>query len=299
MQFFKFLRKSFLASLLVLMFTANIILPALAAPLYKDSLAIAGLFPWASNWRESIVRSKNLGFTMGRMDFLWHWVEKSPGVYDFSFYDGVYNYMTSNGLRPIFILAYNNTLYGGSNTMNGISTQANRDAYARFVKAAAARYKGKGVIWEVWNEPDLAKFWASSPNPTDYAKLAQAAITAIRQGDPNAYVISAGFGHKYWNREYIRQTLSAGMLKGYNALAVHSYDYLNPPMIVEQQESHHATLRQWMSQYNGGAVLPIIDTEQGFKFPRGSCRQTNHSDVPKQLLRWCIHQQCLWYELSR
>ncbi len=279
-----------IACLLVATLSAGSFLPALSAPLYRSTLTMAGLFPWAPNWQESIARSRSLGFCRGRMDFLWHQVERTKGVYNFSFYDKVVSTMAANGMKPVFILAYNNPLYGGPSTMNGISSQANRDAYARFAKAAAAHYKGQGIIWEVWNEPDLKNFWATEPNPHDFAKLAQCAITAIRQGDPSAYVVNGGFAHKYWGREYIRQAMQAGLLRGYNALAVHSYDYLNPPLVIENQESLHNQLRQWMKQYNGGKVLPIVDTEFGARYSWQKKVTANPQDyAAKQTVRLILH----------
>lgn len=266
MQILKSMSRKLCTGMLSASLLVGLTMPAFAAPLYKDTQVMAGLFPWTSTWQNSVTRSKSLGVTRGRMDFLWTWVEKRPGVYDFSFYDRVYNHMATNGMKPVFILAYNNTLYGPANSggnQAGITSSTNRDAYCRFVKAAAARYKGKGVIWEVWNEPDLVNFWAPTPSPTDYATLAKSAVSAIRQSDPNAYVVSAGFGHDYWNRAFIQKAIQAGMLQGYNAMAVHSYDFLNPPQVVENQENLFGQIRQWMSQYNGGKVLPIVDTEFG------------------------------------
>lgn len=284
----KNLRKTVLAGALSVTMLVSLCLPAITAPLYKDTLSMAGVFPWATNWKEGLARAQALGFTRARADMLWHWVEKSPGVYNFSFYDQMINEMKARGLKPHFMFVYNNTLYGPANNggQAGITTQSNRDAYARFCRAAVARYKGQGIIWEVWNEPDLVNFWAPTPNPSDYAKLAQTAIAQIRQGDPNAYVISAGFAHKYWNREFIRQTLAAGMLNGYNALAVHSYDSLNPPYVVEDQEALHAQLRTWMSQYNGGKVLPILDTEFSPRIAWMQKVSSNPEDLKaKQIIR--------------
>jgi hypothetical protein len=282
------IRKTLVAGLLAATMAFNMAMPVFAAPLYKSTMAMSGLFPWASNWQQSIVRTKNLGFTIGRMDLLWHWVEKRRGVYDFTFYDQVYNYMTANGIKPVFILCYNNALYSGtSNTQVGVSTQANRDAFTRFAAAAAARYKGKGIIWEVWNEPDIAQFWGPSPSATNYAALAVATTNAMRQADPNAYIASAGISHMLWDQNFVQSAMQAGMLRNMNAFAVHGYNYLNPPQIIEQQEAQYAKFRQWMSQYNGGKVLPIINTEFGAKLSWQQKVSSNPMDyAAKQNVRY-------------
>ncbi len=55
-------------------------------------------------------------------------------------------------IRIVFILDYGNDLYGGGNAHH---FDAGRAAFARFAAAAARHYRGKGIIWEIWNEPNL------------------------------------------------------------------------------------------------------------------------------------------------
>ncbi len=249
---------------------------AWSAPLYKETLTVAGVFPGVS-YQDALIRKvKEMGFTRPRIDLTWTDVEKAPGQFNWGFYDEVMRKVEANGLKaPIFILDYNNPLYGPKTPHPrgyqwGITTDANRAAFARFARAAAERYKGKGVIWEIWNEPDVVPFWADTPNPVDFARLVQASLAAIRSVDPQAVVINGGFADKLDKKEFIRQFLQAGGARGLNALAVHSYNTLNPPRVIEDQEGLHREFRDWMRQYNGGTVLPIIDTEFGMSTFWGS-----------------------------
>ena len=36
------------------------------------------------------------------------------------------------------------------------------------------RYRGRGVVWELWNEPNGHQFWPGGPNASAYAALALA-----------------------------------------------------------------------------------------------------------------------------
>lgn len=66
------------------------------------------------------------------------------------------------------------------------------DDFARFARAAAERYAPLGVrAWEIWNEPNLARFWAV-PNPLGYGRLFVAAQSAITSVDPGATVLLGG-----------------------------------------------------------------------------------------------------------
>jgi polysaccharide biosynthesis protein PslG len=65
-------------------------------------------------------------------------------------------------------------------------------AVAAFCGDLAARYKGRIMAYQVWNETNLAREWANHPpNAAAYVKVLKACATAIRQADPAALIISA------------------------------------------------------------------------------------------------------------
>src|SRR5678810_219743 len=72
------------------------------------------------------------------------------------------------GIRAVFILDYSNRLYD-----DGVSphTDDGRAAMAAWATAAVRHFAGKGVVWEMWNEPNIKQFWKPRPNVEDYAKL--------------------------------------------------------------------------------------------------------------------------------
>ena len=90
-----------------------------------------------------------LGATGGRIvrtDLVWAAVERQKGVYDFRPYDEPTDALVERGIRPMYLLDYGNPLYGEAMS---VTTAAGRKAFARFAAAAAAPYRGKGVIWEL------------------------------------------------------------------------------------------------------------------------------------------------------
>jgi len=65
--------------------------------------------------------------------------------------------------------------------------------YADFVRAMVNRYKVLGVhAYELWNEPNIARFWPSGPSAADYANLLRAAYPAVKAADPTATVVMGG-----------------------------------------------------------------------------------------------------------
>ena len=59
---------------------------------------------------------------------------------------------------------------------------SNLQDYADFVSALATRYRGRIQIYQVWNEPNLAREWAGNPpSPQQYTQLLKIAYPAIKQ----------------------------------------------------------------------------------------------------------------------
>src|SRR5580704_11465637 len=92
------------------------------------------------------------GFRWVRMDFDWASTEQQPGQYDFSAYDVLLANLEPHGIRALLILDYSNPLYDG-----GFSPydDEGRTAFANWAAAAARHFSGRGVVWEIYNEPDL------------------------------------------------------------------------------------------------------------------------------------------------
>ena len=121
------------------------------------------------------------------MDISWGGVEKTKGKYDFSQHDKLIEDLDKLGIRLLFIIDYGNPNYD-----NGLAphTPEGREAYAKFCAALAERYSGKDIIWELWNEPNIDKFWLPAVNIDDYMAFCKSVVPAIRDKDQNACIIA-------------------------------------------------------------------------------------------------------------
>ena len=88
-----------------------------------------------------------------RRGFIWESIEREKGVYDFSQYDRFVNDCEKRGLKIIGCMAFSNKLYGH------VKDEPARSAYADFAAELVKHYKGRNVIWEIWNEPNTMTFW--------------------------------------------------------------------------------------------------------------------------------------------
>jgi hypothetical protein len=70
---------------------------------------------------------------------------------------------------------------------------ANPAAFGAFAGQVARHFGPLGVhAYEIWNEPNIAGFWAGGPDPARYAQLLRASYRAIKRADRSATVVSAG-----------------------------------------------------------------------------------------------------------
>ena len=95
------------------------------------------------------------GFRWVRMDFQWAGIEREKGVYDFSAYDHLLADLERVKLRAYFILDYGNHLYDSDLSPH---TDEGRAAFCAFTTATMKHFQGHGIVWEMWNEPNIS-FW--------------------------------------------------------------------------------------------------------------------------------------------
>jgi len=75
--------------------------------------------------------------------------------------------------------------------------------------------------WQVWNEPNLTRYWSRQPFAPRYVKLLKAARKALQEEDPGARAVLAGLPNRSWTA--LRKVYRAGGRKHFDAVALHPY----------------------------------------------------------------------------
>jgi hypothetical protein len=121
-------------------------------------------------------------------------------------------------------------------------TDAERARFAEFAAAAVQRYgpdgsfwatcdcpKRPAMVWEVWNEPNIAPFW-DFPSPADYGALLKETAAALRAADPAVRVLFGGLAYpstpsatKLEPNGFLRDVIAAVGADHFDALALHNY----------------------------------------------------------------------------
>lgn len=196
------------------------------------------------------------GFKWVRMDFSWGGTEREKGNYNFAPYDRLMDALAPYAIRAVFILDYSNRLYDEGASPH---TEEGRAAMAAWATVAVKHFAGKGIVWEMWNEPNIKQFWKPQPSADDYAKLALAVGKAIRTAAPDELYV--GPATSTIDLKFLETCFKAGCLEYWDAVSVHPYRQKNPETVGEE----YRKLRELIARYVPiGKSIAILSGEWGY-----------------------------------
>lgn len=175
--------------------------------------------------------------------------------YDFAEYDRLLHALDEYSIRPIFILDYSNRFFDNDlspHSPEGIA------AFARWAAAAVTHFKGRSIVWEMYNEPN-GGFWKPHADVHAYAALALATGKAIHEADPNATYV--GPATSTIDFPYLEACFKAGCLNDWSAVSVHPYRQSTP----ESAGSEYQHLRELIAKYApADRQIHILSGEWGY-----------------------------------
>ncbi len=208
------------------------------------------------------------GLKVIRVDLAWYAVEYAKGTFDWSEYDALVSRLAARGLRPLFILDFNNPNYSPGSEMDGIDTAEERTGFTNFAVAAVKRYQDViNPLWEIYNEPNRPTFW-SDPSALEYMKLVEVVVPAMRRAKPDLFIMGPGLGHSpaldgseeliKVDFGYLESTFALGILNYLDAISIHPYPDGEPELAL----GIYSDVRYLMNMY--GKVVPIVSSEWGY-----------------------------------
>ena len=214
-------------------------------------------------------RLTSAGYKWIRVDCDWNVIEPVVGAgYQFAYFDGLVNNLISHGFRLMIILHTSQPKYGAW----PIDTPEEYTGYANYAAAVVNRYRNKGVLWELWNEPHVPTFWHGTPNPTNYMAMVHAAVTAIRAQNPDEWLVGASTG--VINLDFFRACVAQGLLNDIDVVSVHPYNSTFP----EANGQYFDALRVFIEQNApAGKSIPIFVSEDGVDNATASDLRTQYA----------------------
>lgn len=170
--------------------------------------------------RRHMQTARAAGVRYLRCAFSWNAIEKAPGQYDWRFWDMLVETAGEYGIQLMPYVAYTPEWAATKRDEFWKQPPRNTADYVRFIKTAAARYKGRIHSWEIWNEPDLSEYWQGSL--PQFAELVKQAAVAIRQGDADALVVLGGVSRAH--DPFLRELITKEHVDRYvDVVAMHGY----------------------------------------------------------------------------
>lgn len=88
------------------------------------------------------------------------------------------------------------------------------------LKKSVEALHGDIRVWEIGNEPNIAKFWTPAPNPIEFGQTVIAYAKMIRSVDPSLTIVSGGLVG--YDMDFAKGMLSTGLGDWVDIIAVHS-----------------------------------------------------------------------------
>jgi polysaccharide biosynthesis protein PslG len=136
---------------------------------------------------------KSVGAGWIRIGIYWAAVQhRGPTSYDWAPFDRAVKAARRRGLKILGTIVYA-PAWARAQGAPSTAPPADPAAFAAFAGRVARHFGPRGVhAYEIWNEPNIAGFWAGGPDPARYTQLLRAAYPAIKRADRRATVVSGG-----------------------------------------------------------------------------------------------------------
>lgn len=181
-----------------------------------------------------------------RFGLIWNSVEpNSTSGFHWDAYDAKIGNLAAHGVRSFPTLSGSPSWIAKHPKQPPLGSKHDQQAWQKFLTAAVNRYgrggtywqtryrlqhPGKRAVpiteWQIWNEPNLRKFFPKKHATRNYARLVKLSAKPIRQADGKAKVVLAGMpaflrptADKFLGRLYRVK----GFKKSFDAAALHPY----------------------------------------------------------------------------
>jgi hypothetical protein len=223
----------------------------------------------------SLALAREAGFDTVVQVFAWREIEPTRGQFHWEVTDQVVAVAEYYDLNLVVRLDQHPAWVSNGQPPLNAPPEALGD-YQHFVERVAWRYRGRIRAYIIWNEPNLALEWGGhAPDPAAYARLLRAGYRAVKAGDPDALVITAGLaptngdgGRAMDERTFLQGMYQAGAAPYFDVLGAHPYGFGLPPDAPNDANDglvfgRLEDLRAIMLEYGDGHK-PVWITEMGW-----------------------------------
>lgn len=202
------------------------------------SLGVAGNAEWekfsADQFSLATAATRELGAGRVRIGANWAEVEPAQGRFEWAALDSRVRSAREAGLTPLLVLQ---TLPSWLQVPTGRVSEAHHrvaEEFGTFARLVAERYRHHVDGYEIWNEPNLPRFWPQ-PDVAAYALLLRSSYREIHAVDREATVISAGLAPapdangSIAPLAFLQRLYASEARDSFDAVGMHPYSYPEMP----------------------------------------------------------------------
>jgi hypothetical protein len=257
---------------------------------------------------------------VGTVRHLMYWpgLEPRSGQFNWVGYDRIVGGLASKGIAVLPVVYGSPAYVARTPNVPPVHGPKKRKAWRKFLAQAVKRYGRGGTYWtapglyprqhpgkpalpirdwQIWNEPNLKKFFAPHPSVPQYASLVRSAHRAIAGADRRANVVLAGMSGRGQpsDKKYLNRFYGAHRIKqAFDAVAVNPYAPQVPQVgrkikrirgVMKRHGDRRAPL--WITELGWGSHHP--DRFGLNKGPKGQKQMLQKS------FRLIVHHRMAWH----
>jgi hypothetical protein len=212
----------------------------------------------------------------------WNQIQPNgPGEQNFTASDPIFLAAAQRGLDVLPVIQGTPT-WAAKTPFDPASPPRDNEDFARFLTALVTRYGPNGSLWaehpevsrqpvrswQIWNEPNLTRYWNVSPWAPSYGAHLKRAHKALQAADPGSKTVLAGLPNESWKA--IAAIYDAGARGSFDVATLHPYtgqpkNVVRIVKIVRREKKRR-----------GDGKLPIWVTE--LSWPAAEGKTVQHND---------------------
>lgn len=284
--------------------------PAAAVPRDLFGIAKGGLSPDDQDIR----KMRSTGVRTFRLAIDWSSVQPSPDVHNFDGVDRLVGDLAAKGIRPVPFVYGSPSWVAKSPNRPPLGSARKQRAWRQFLASVVKRYEPGGTYWtgdyhgdhpgadpkpitawQIWNEPNLPKYFSGNHVTRKYAKLVKISNRAITGVDRRAKVVLAGLvGYarpRGWN--FLDNLYRVNGIKHhFDVAALHPY-----AATIDQFRTELRRIRQVMGRHHD-AHTALWLTEVGWGSAQNRYALNKGPQGQKRMLRrsfkLVLHKRRAW-----
>jgi len=227
--------------------------------------------------REQTFRvAKNIGINFVRTGFIWRDIQPEPNRWQWTKFDSV---VLSARRQRVHLLGLVHTP-----PQWAFPAHEHLNEWTVFLDSVVTRYGDYITDWEIWNEPNIDKFWPTRAPIEGYFELVKRSHQLIKQRKPRATVLLGGMANQPSAFVMWEKLMALGVADFCDGLAYHPYGVVGEELVPILQR-----IRGIVAAHSS-SPKPVWITEYGWSSWRHPLHPARSNSFA-QVLQYCFQQE--------